>query len=154
MFEESVESFITQWRPYAADITLFPRTEGSPLLECRAGDAIFGVLERTGPYAAPPGAAKLILHVMTESVQVSDEQVQALEVSGPSRLSATGVVLLRQGQMVVVNAGVPLVVGSFSVLPDDLAAGAWVRLSTLPPVHGFLVPRVLRSTLAATDSEI
>lgn len=154
MFEESVESFITQWRPYAADVTLFPHTEGSPLLECRAGDAIFGVLERTSPYAAHSGAAKLILHLMVESVHVIDEQTRTLEVSGPSRLHASGVVLLRQGQMIVLDAGAPLVVGSFSPLPEELAAGSWVSLAALPPVHGFLVPRVLRSTLAATDSEI
>lgn len=154
MFEESVESFITQWRPYAADVTLFPHTEGSPLLECRAGDAIFGVLERTGPYAAPIGAAKLILHVMVEAVYTIDEQTRSLEVSGPSRLHASGVVLLREGQMVVLDAGAPLVVGSFAPLPDDLAAGSWVSLAALPPVHGFLVPKVLRSALAATDSEI
>ena len=154
MFEESVESFITQWRPYAADVTLFPNTEGSPLLECRAGDAIFGVLERTGPYAVHSGSAKLILHVMVESVHLVDEETRTLEVSGPSRLHANGVVLLRQGQMLVLDAGAPLVVGSFAPLPEELAAGNWVSLAALPPVHGFLVPKVLRSTLAATDSEI
>jgi hypothetical protein len=154
MFEESVESFITRWRPYAADVTLFPHTEGSPLLECRAGDAIFGVLERTGPYAAHPGAAKLILHVMTESTHLVDEETRSIEVSGPSRIHANGIVLLRQGQMLVLDAGAPLVVGSFAPLPDELAAGNWVSLAALPPVHGFLVPKVLRSTLVATDSEI
>ena len=45
MFEESVESFITQWRPYAADVTLFPHTEGSPAARvprCRGYLRCFG----------------------------------------------------------------------------------------------------------------
>lgn len=154
MFEESVESFITQWRPYAADATLFPHTEGSPLLECAAGGTIFGVLERTGPYSVQPGSAKIILHAMTEAVVKAEDERRQLEVIGPSHVRACGVVLLRQGQMLVVDARVPLVVGSFAVLPEDLAAGDWVGFTALPPVHGFLVPKVLRSSLAATNTEI
>ncbi len=154
MFEESVESFITQWRPYAADATLFPHTEGSPLLECRAGGAIFGVLERTAPYAAPSGPAKLIVHLTTEQVALSDAREQRLEVLGPSHLRATGLVVLRQGRMVVVDAGTPLVIGSFAALPEDLAAGDWVEVAGLPPAHGFVVPQAIRRTLAPADSEI
>ncbi len=154
MFEESVESFITQWRPYAADATLFPHTEGSPLLECRAGSAIFGVLERTAPYAAPSGPAKLIVHLTTEQVALSEARERRLEVLGPSRLRATGLVILRQGRMVVVDAGAPLVVGSFGALPEQLAAGDWVEVFGLAPVHGFVVTKTARRTLAPADSDI
>lgn len=154
MFEESVEGFITQWRPYAADVTLFAHTEGSPLLECRAAGAIFGVLERTGPYAAHSGPAKLILHLSAEQVDESAKQERALEVLGPSRLAASGLVVLRQGQMVVLDAGVPLVVGSFAPLPDTLAAGDWAKVAGLAPVHGFLLPKVSRSALATVHSDI
>ena len=154
MFEESVESFITQWRPYAADATLFPHTEGSPLLECRAGGAIFGVLERTAPYTAPSGPAKLIVHLTTEQVALSDAREGRLEVLGPSRLRATGLVLLRQGRMIVIDAGAPLVVGSFAALSEDLAAGDWVEVTGLPPVHGFVVPQSARRTLTPAESEM
>lgn len=153
MFEESVESFITQWRPYAADAALFAHTEGSPLLECCAAGAIFGVFERTGPYTAHSGPAKLILHLMAEQVEPLEEPERRLEVVGPSRLKVTGLVVLRQGQMLVVDAGVPLVVGSFGALSDTLAAGDWVTVKGLAPVHGFVVPKT-RSTLAAVHAEI
>jgi hypothetical protein len=153
VFEESVESFLTQWRPYAADVILFPRTEGSPLLECRAAGVIFGVLERTGPYTAPVGPAKLILHLNTEAVVSCNVQEKKLEVLGPSRLQATGLIVLRQQQMVIIDAGTPLVVGSFAPLLDTLAAGDWVTVAALPPVHGFVVPTT-RTALATVHSEI
>lgn len=153
MFEESVESFLTQWRPYAAPVQLFAHTEGSPLLECGAGGAIFGVLERTGPYSARPGAAQLILHAVAERVNKTDTRERCLKVTGMSQLHVQGLVLLRRAQMVVVDAGVPLVTGSFSSLPDDVAAGDWLSFDTLPPVHGFLVPQGARG-LSGTDSEI
>ncbi len=154
MFEESVESFVSQWRPYAADVTLFTQAEGSPLLECQAGGAIFGVLARTGPYSAVNGPAQLIVHLMTEQVTLSAGREQQLEVLGPSRLRATGLVVLRQGRMVVVNAGAPLVVGSFGALPEGLTAGDWVEVSGLPPVHGFVIPKTVRRTLTPADSGI
>lgn len=154
MFEESVEGFITQWRPYAADVTLFAHTEGSPLLECRAAGAIFGVLERTGPYAAHSGPAKLILHLSAEEIGESAKQERTVEVLGPSRLGANGLVVLRQGQMVVLDAGVPLVVGSFAPLPDTLAAGDFALVTGLAPVHGFLLPQASRNALATVHSDI
>ena len=154
MFEESVESFLTQWRPYAADVTLFAHTEGSPLLECRAAGVIFGVLERTGPYSAPIGPAKLILSLSAEQLEPTEERVRKVVVLGPSHLKVWGVVVLRQGRMIVVDAGAPLVIGSFAPLPETLAAGDWVVVTGLPPVHGFLLPQVNRPALSATDHEI
>ncbi len=154
MFEDSVESFITQWRPYAADVTLFPHTEGSPLLECRAAGAIFSVLERTGPYNADVGPAKLILHLTTEQLGASEEPVRKLSVLGPSQLGVWGLVVLRQGRMVVVDAGAPIVVGSFAPLPETLAAGDWVSVTGIAPVHGFLLPKKSRTTLVPAHSEI
>ena len=153
MFEESVESFITQWRPYAADVTLFSHTEGSPLLECRAAGVIFSVLERTGPYSANIGPAKLILHLTTEYVEEA-EAARKITVPGPSQLKIWGLVVLRQGRMVVIDAGAPLVVGSFAPLPDTLAAGDWVTVTGLPPVHGFLLPKTTRTALAPSHGEI
>lgn len=153
MFEESVESFLAQWRPYAASVQLFAHTEGSPLLECSAAGVIFGVFERTGPYSARPGAAQLILHPVTERVEKTELRERCLKVTGLSRLHVRGLVLLRRARMVVVDAGVPLVIGSFAELPDDVAAGDWLRFDTLPPVHGFVVPQSARGP-SGTDSEI
>jgi len=146
MFEESVESFVTQWKPYAADVHLFSRVEGSPLLECLAGGVIFRVFERTGPYAAGVGRAQLIVHPLTERVQKLGTAQRALKVTGLSKLHAQGLVLLRRGNMVVVDAVIPLVTGSFGDLPDDVAAGDWLEFESLAPVHGFVLPKV-RQTL-------
>ncbi len=154
MFEESVESFIAQWRPYAAQVQLFAHVEGNPLLECGVAGVIFGVLERTGPYLAHPGAAQLILHCVTETVVKAGSFERSLKVTDLSRLQVQGVVLLRRGAMVVVDAGVPLVTGSFTPLPGDVAAGDWLSFETLPPVHGFLVPTSSQSKLLTPDSEI
>ena len=56
--------------------------------------------------------------------------------------------------MIVLDAGVPLVVGSFTPLPDTLAAGDWARVTGLAPVHGFLLPQVVRGGLVAVSSDI
>ena len=40
MIEESPEAFIARWAEHAAYVQLFPHTEGSPLLEARAGNAV------------------------------------------------------------------------------------------------------------------
>ncbi len=154
VFEESVESFIAQWRPYAAQVELFAHLEGSPLLECGAAGVIFGVLERTGPYLAHPGKAQLILHPVAERVVKSGVYERSIKVTGLSQLQVQGVVLLRRGNMVVVDAGAPLVTGSFAPLPDDVAAGNWLKYETLPPVHGFVVTKTSQDKLLATESEI
>ena len=147
MFEESVEGFVAQWKPYAARALLFARAEGSPLLECRVDGAIFSVFERTGPYDAPPGEAQLIIHPMTERVKRTEERRKEIEVLSASRIRARGLVLVRQGRMVVLDAGAPLVVGVFEGV-DDVSLGDFLELESLAPVHGFVVPAKSRAALS------
>lgn len=143
MFEESIESFIMQWKPYAATVQLFPHTEGSPLLECSAAGCIFHVFERTGPYHVLSGTASLIINPVTERVTRADTPGKQIEVIGVSRLRVKGLVLLNRNDMVVVDAGVPLVVGVFAGT-GDVALGDWLEFESVAPVHGFLLP-VVRS---------
>ena len=149
MFEESVEGFVAQWKPYAARALLFAHTEGSPLLECRVGGVLLSVFDRTGPYDAPPGEAQLIIHPVAERVRQTKERRKEIEVLSASRIRARGLVLVRQGRMVVLDAGAPLVVGVFGGLGDDVALGGWLELESLAPVHGFVVPAKSRTTTTA-----
>ena len=152
-FEDSIEGFISQWKPYAATVQLFSRTEGNPLLECGAAGKIFHVLERTGPYQVGPGSAQIIVSAVTEKVEKATETRKRLEVSGLSRVHAQGPILLRQQRTVVVDAGIPLVVGVFAGLPDDVAAGDWLEFTSLPPLHGFVTSRVQRPLLSEQSEE-
>lgn len=157
MFEESVEGFVLRWKPYAASAVLFSRTEGSPLLECLAGGVILQAFERTGPYRAHPGPARLILNPTADRLTVHDSGDKRLETLGISRLRASGLVLLREGQMLVVDAGVPLVVGVDGDLPDDLASGSWVSFESHAPVHAFVVddrPAPVQRRARADESEL
>ena len=152
-FEDSIESFITQWKPYAASVQLFSRTEGNPLLECGAAGKIFHVLERTGPYNVVPGSANVIVNVMTERVTKASETRKRLEVTGLSRVHVQGPVLLRQQRTAIVDAGIPLVVSVFAGLPDDVAAGDWLELDSLPPLHGFVTSVAQRPLVSAQGEE-
>lgn len=156
MFEDSLEGFVARWRPYAADAHLFPRVEGSPLLEVRAGGVILQVLERTGPYLSAPGRARVILNPTAQRLERGEagEAGEArIHVTGLSAIEVEGRVLAREENFVVVDASTPLVVGVEDPLPDDLAAGDWVRFEARPPIHGFLVPVARRSVARSEDAE-
>ena len=140
MLEESVEGFIIQWKTYAASVELFARPEGSPLIECLAGERVLHVFERTNPYISVTGRTQLIINPVAERIEKSDQTDKLVSVTGLSALRATGVVLQRWGKMVVVDAGIPLVVGVHEGLPDDVAAGDWLSFQSLAPIHGFVVP--------------
>lgn len=172
MIEDSVDAFVTRWRGHAAEVELFPRHEGSPLLECRAGTALLQLFERTGPYSWRPGTGRVIIHPVTDTLEViagdagsgpselstraaddaaaagsradgstpaADDGVPALEVEGVSRMLARGRVVERDGQVLVVDAGVRLVVGVQGPVPEQAVPGAWVRFRNVAPVHGFVL---------------
>jgi hypothetical protein len=141
MIEDSPESFVQRWRAFAADVQLFARTEGSPLLECMADGVILQLLDRTGPYIAPPGPHRVILNPMVERLTEADGEDVELEVTGLGELRGSGRVIGGEGRVTVVDCGVPLVI---AVMGDDAAPveeGRFVRFEGLPPVHGFLVPQ-------------
>ena len=142
MIEESPEAFIQRWRAHAADVQLFPRTEGSPLLECLAGGSILQLLDRTGPYVASgAGRRHVILNPMVEALEPNLDGVSGLEVSGLGALAGSGRVVMCEGRMSVVDCGgVPFVVAVVGDDAQELEAGGYVRFTALPPVHGFVVP--------------
>lgn len=141
MIEDSPESFISRWRKHAASVELYPRNEGSPLLEARAGDALVQLFERTGPYLGKPGAAQVIIHPVTDSVQrVSDPgTAPGIEVTGVSRFEVRGRVVSVDGRIAVVDAGVPLVVAVLQPPEQPLEPGEMVRFTNQPPAHAFVV---------------
>lgn len=140
MFEDSVDTFIVRWRPFTADVRLFGRVEGNPLIECEVAGTILQVLERTGPYRAFPGGARMILNFTADRLELMAPGRKQIEATGLSAARVEGVVLLREDNMVVVDAGAPLVVGVHEPLDDEVAAGDSVSFDALPPIHGFLVP--------------
>lgn len=144
MVEESPETFVARWRPFAARAHLFSRSEGSPLLEIRLAGAVLQVFERTGPYLAPPGPARVIVNPSAERIERADPGAEGdgrrIEPLGISRARVHGTVLEREGEMLVVDAGAPLVVVSLEELPDDIAGGDAVRFETIAPIHGFVLP--------------
>ena len=142
MIEDSPEAFIARWREHAATVELFPHTEGSPLLEARAGQTLVQLFERTGPYLGRPGRAQVIIHPVTESVErVSEEEdVQlGIEVTGVSRFEVLARVIAVEGRVAVMDAGVPLVVGVLQHEGAPLVPGELVRFSNRPPAHGFVL---------------
>ena len=155
MIEESVESFILEYKPYAAAVEILPRVEGSPLLEFLVAGKVFGVLERTNPYAAHPGRAQLILNPTATKLEPTSETSKSLTQSDPGHLKAVGRVLARQPEAIILDAGVPLVVTLLEPLQADIDVGDWVELGADAPVHGFYVPtkRSVFADTRASDSD-
>lgn len=138
--EESPEAFVERWRSHAVDALLFPRPEGVPLVECQVGGTVIQVFDRTGPYLSRPGPARLIVNPTAHAlVPAGPADLPRLEPVGLSRLAAVGTVSRREGQVVVVDAGVPLVVTVSEPLPEGIAVGALVAFESEAPVHGFVV---------------
>ena len=140
MIEDSPEAFIQHWRSYAAEVQVFARTEGSPLLECRANGVIVQLLDRGGPYVTAPGTHRVILNPVVEALSAAAEPARSLEVAGLGQLQGTGEVLVSEGRICVVDCGVPLVVAVMAEDAERFEPGRYVRFEGLPPVHGFVVP--------------
>ncbi len=139
--EDSPEGFVARWRAHAAEAELFARPEGVPLIECEVAGAVIQVFERTGPYLSRPGKARLIVNPNATDVAVADPaEPVGLESLGLSRLKATGRVVEREGDVIVVQAGAPLVVTALAPLPPEAVPGAHVTFEAEAPVHGFVVP--------------
>jgi hypothetical protein len=142
MVEESPESFISKWRRHAAQVELYAHTEGSPMLECRAGDLIMQLFERTGPYQSRPGTALVIINPVIEALTVLDgpsSDEPHVESLGVSRIRLSGTVIERDGRTMVVDAGLPLVVSSLDRMPDAVQVGTSVSVTSSAPVHAFVV---------------
>ncbi len=145
VFEDSPEGFVARWRAYSVEAELFAKTEGHPLIECRIGDSVLQLFERTGPYLSKAGEARLIINPTVDRLEASAFALTpGVEVAAVSAISASGTVLEVDGRTAVVDAGLPLVVYSLDPLPPDLVKGAAVSFESHAPVHGFVVPSQLR----------
>lgn len=153
MFEDSLDGFISRWRKHAAPVRIFSRTEGLPLLECETAGAILQVLERTGPYLAPPGPARAIINVTVGSVEVVTPEDRSLESTGVGQARGCGVIVLRDEPFLVVDVGAPLVVGVEEQLPAEAVVGAWVSFTAVPPIHGFVLNEPRLPSLQSENGE-
>lgn len=153
MIEDSVESFIARFKPYAAPVTIFSHTEGSPLLECLFVKTIIQVFERTGPYVSRVGKVRMIVNPNTERLLLSDVTQKQVLVVGTSRLQVNGLVLDRDDDVVIVDVGQPLVVGVLGEVAEPVTAGDWVSFESVAPVHGFIVPDAHVRSLAHSEAD-
>ena len=154
MVEEGVDAFIARFKAHACDVQLASRYEGSPLLECFAGDLVLYLFERTNPYHAASGRARVIVHPEAASCTRLDADdpapARTVESVGASALSVSGVVDVREDPFLIVDAGVRLVV-AVDALPAELAVGDRVRFESRAPVHGFVLPPERGGAHVATD---
>lgn len=139
VIEDSPESFIAQFKPYAAQVELLSRIEGSPMLECLVMGKVLHVLERTNPYASAAGTATILLNATSTDVTASSDTGKHFDMLPQGRLKAHGVVLLREVSSLIVDVGVPLVLSVVGSMPATVAAGDWVAFEALAPLHGFVV---------------
>lgn len=154
--EESVEGFIQQFKTYAANVEVLPKTEGSPLLEVVANHKVLHLLERTAPYQSKPGKARVIVNPMATTLARSTEAVKSITVPSLSHVRVQGVVLELYPSIAIIDAGVPLVV---SLLGDkaDVTLGEYVSFDSLSPIHGFVIVKEetrVNKRGRETDSEI
>lgn len=140
--ESSEREFTAQYAEYAASGMLYPQVEGSPLLEFASGGRVLYLFDRSGPYVARPGAARVLVHGVLDvaGVQVlgDGDRSELLSVLGVSAVEGVGRVMAAPRGAWVVRARVPLVLGAFETLPA-VKVGDWVAFRTLPPLHGFIV---------------
>ena len=154
MLEDSVENVVLQWKTYAATVKIYPKTEGSPLLECFANNQVFYLFERTSPYESSVGTRQVIINPVAKHLQLTNETKKEINTIDISALEATGLIIYRGKHMVVVDAGLPLVVGYTEPLPDEIVTGEWLELTTIRPIHGFVVPMVRQGRYFERNEEI
>jgi hypothetical protein len=139
MLETSVEDFVSRYREDAAEGELYPQPEGSPLMEFVSGGRALYLFDRTGPYTARPGPARVIVHATMSAFERLEVGAAKLSLVGVSGAQGVGqVTRLVSAYTVVVSARLPLVLSSFERLPE-LKVGDWLSFETQPPLHGFLV---------------
>jgi len=156
MVEDSPDTFVARWKHLATDAILHARVEGSPLLEIDAGGAILQVLERTNPYLANPGNARVIINP-TIRLREPDSDEPSLRVPHLGQVSGTATVQSHEGPIVVLDAGVPIVAALDPTATHDenlLQQGAFISFDASAPIHGFVVaPEHRRITEARAVDE-
>jgi hypothetical protein len=139
--ESSERDFMERYAEFAATGTLYAQVEGSPLLEFASAGRVLYLFDRCGPYAAPPGPARVVVHAIVDELAllaVEGERLEVLSVHGVSGAEGRGRVLASGRSTWVVQARVPLVLSSFTGGPP-VQVGDWVSFRTVPPLHGFVL---------------
>jgi len=140
MIEDSVDNFILNYKTYASEIEILPKLEGSSLVEAIVANKVLHFFERTGPYDSKVGKARAILNINLKEFYDNPNKHKSVEVIGISSVKLEGLVLERMANTIILDAGSPFVVSSFEDIPDDIIAGGWVALSSIAPIHGFVLP--------------
>ncbi|MDB5044817.1 MAG: hypothetical protein JWQ08_867 [Deinococcus sp.] len=141
--ESSETEFASRYAAWAAVGHVYPQREGSPLLEFSAGGRVLYLFDRSGPYAVKPGPARIVVNgildlTLTETRPRREGEREELTVIGISGLEGAGEVLEVSRRSWVVQARLPMVLSSFTPLPEA-RPGDWVAFRTLPLLHGFMV---------------
>lgn len=139
--ENSEGEFTARFAEYAAQGTLYPQREGSPLMEFAAGGRVLYLFDRNGPYAAKAGPAQVIVHGILEPGALTllpGTREEKLALVGVSALEGQGRVLAVSRKICVVQARIPLVLAAFDPLPE-CRTDDWVSFRTAAPLHGFLL---------------
>ncbi|WP_309572369.1 hypothetical protein [Deinococcus sp.] len=139
--ESSEREFTERFAEFAASGVLYAQVEGSPLLEFASGGRVLYLFDRCGPYAAPPGPARVVVHgILDELTPLPEdhERSEVLSVQGISGAEGRGRVLAVERSTWVVHARLPLVLSSF-VGGLQVQVGDWVSFRTVPPMHGFVL---------------
>ncbi|WP_192930830.1 hypothetical protein [Deinococcus sp. AJ005] len=140
--ESSERDFAARYASHAAHGLIYPQPEGSPLLEFVAGGRVLYLFDRSGPYSAQPGKARVVVHGVLEADSVEllagTEHREVLSVQGVSALAGCGQITHTVGKAWVVQARLPLVLAAFGELPQ-VTPGQWITFRTLAPLHGFVV---------------
>ncbi|MCH2667898.1 MAG: hypothetical protein MKZ59_08020 [Deinococcales bacterium] len=139
VFEDSVDGFIQTWKSFSTRVRLFPKVEGSPLLECQVTNSILHLLDRTGPYASTSGEVEVIINATGVIHAWQSTGAREFEVKTISHLKGTGEVLAISNDIMVIDIGFPLVFGPEKGIPNGVAEGSNVSVETFPPIHGFVV---------------
>ena len=139
VIEDSVESFIVQFRPFAAELELLPGIEGASLVACIANGKILHFLERTNPYFAHMGSANIILNPSASAIVAEASGPKQFEPLATSAIKAKGLVIERQLNALVIDAGIPFVVSSFGPVAETIRSGDWVSFESIAPMHGFIL---------------
>ena len=151
VFEDSVDGFVQSWKKFCTRVRLFPKVEGSPLLECGIGDSILHMLERTGPYCSVSGEAEVIINATGVISAWESTGSTRFEVKAISELHGTGKILAIANETLVIDIGFPLVFGAQNGVPEGVVIGSYVSVETFPPIHGFVVSVVREAELVDED---
>ncbi len=144
VLENSPDEFIARFQEFAAQGTLYPHIEGSPLLEFASKGRVLYLFDRCGPYGIASGEASVIVHPLLKTWELTNEREERLFSSGVSSVEGSGKVLEVQRGFLIVQARITLVMGVLENTMPKVLAGEWIKFSSEAPIHGFVLSEQTR----------